>query len=193
MKKTIVILLLVFVTGLVFADYTETTAPDAATIRIYSSINGLLEHKITKSQVTNAGQFNRAEPVESMEVNLRRTTPQTIGYYSMRTNTRSIIGVQLTAEPLSTTGYYIPYTITVGETGKSWMPSKVAGTTALNNIVLTLVDSNPEPDPLEGINVYSQGMRLVSDLITVTFSENYMQTALEGEYTADITFSVTAI
>jgi len=192
MKKTIAILLLVLVTGVVFADYDAVATP--AKIEIYSNVLGLLEHKITEGQVTTSSQFVDASIVESKEIDLSSTTAQTIGYYSMRTNTKSIIRVRVGIEPLTTKigdnpAYYIPYWLQVGATGKHWLNTQPAGTTKLDPIGVIIV--NPAQGPLSGINVYTQGMRLMSDPITVTFSEDYTLTALEGTYSANITFEVT--
>jgi len=188
MKKMITILMVLLVATMAFAADTATGPSNAATVKVTTSNTGVIEHKITSAGITNNPTWNSATVVATKGVDLSNSTSaQDIAYYSMRTNTKKTVGIKVSATPLATAidesnNYYIPYTLTVGATPGVFVGG--AGKTAP-----TFADIDLDAGT---INSYTNGMRFLSQAITVKFSENYTESALEGSYEATIKFTVTA-
>jgi len=185
MKKMITILMVLLVTAMAFAAYTPASAPSTTAVDITTSNHGVLAHKITAGSVTNNSTWNsEAAVTEAIPVNIGLTTEQSVAFYSVRTNTKKTVAVTVTADALHTgTAYYIPYTLKVGaETGNfgSYAASSTAPTTTPS---ITLNTTS--------INTFTHGMRFFSQEIKVQFSEDYTQSALEGDYESTITFAIT--
>lgn len=186
MKKMITILMVLLVATMAFAAYTPASAPTASTVDITTSNNGVLAHKITEGAVSNNSTWNsEAAITEAIPVSIGSTDEQSVAYYSVRTNTKKTVAVTVTADALHTgTDYYIPYTLTVGaKTGN--FGAYVASSTAPTTTPSITLDTG-------SINTFTHGMRFLSQEIKVQFSEDYTQSALEGDYTSTITFAITA-
>lgn len=186
MKKIITILMVLLVTTVVFGAYTPAAAPTATTLDIKTSNQGVLLHKITSVVVNDNATWNNssANPItEAIPVNIGLTTEQSVAYYSVRTNTKKTVAIEVSATPLATgTDYYIPYKLKVGAVEGEFVGS--AGKSAPTFAPISLNAS--------AINTYSNGMRFLSQEITVQFAENYTDSALEGDYESTITFAITA-
>ncbi len=184
MKKVLTILLVLLVTSVVFA-----APPAPTTVDITTTNTGVLSHKITAAVVTGNPTWNNATAVTTKSVDISSTADQSVAFYSLRTNTKKAVTVTVTADALHTTApaYHIPYTLTVG-----------SGTEAKTGDFGSYTASATAPTVFPSIelatgsiNAHANGMRFLSQEIKVKFSENYADSALEGEYISTIKFAIT--
>ena len=191
MKKIIAILLVVLVAGAVFGAYTPAAAPASTAVDIITSNNGVLEHSISTAAAGTKALFpGTAVPEAGVPVNIALTEAQSVAWYNVKTNTKKAVTVKVNATPLATaidesTNYYIPYTLKVGSDSQAFS-SATAGSTAQTFTEIDLTTTATD------LNDKSKGMRYLSKQIQVQFAQDYSQDALEGDYTATITFEITA-
>ena len=173
MKKVLVMMMAVLLAaGAVFAA-------DPVELQLTALVDGILEHKLTAGAVDETS-WDAAAIVAAREVDLASTDVQNIAFYALRTNVEQELTVSVRAEALAHANgsYYIPYALNVGAKNAAF--SGQAGKTELADASLTLDD------------VAAESMTYLSEQVSIQFDRDYSMIALEGEYAATITFSVTA-
>lgn len=188
MKKVIAILLVVLVAGVMFG---------ADTLTINSTAASIMKHGFSDEAFTSFGGIVSGDvsATATKAVNLGSADSQSLGYYSIATNTKDSLAISVSAGPMKSEElvtddafYYIPYTLSF----KHGSEDAITGThdffrgalaSAPTDLAITLKTDS-----------YITGTYWKSFAMDLTFGNFMVDGGLdvpEGDYSSTVTITVT--